>query len=270
MRFVLFPALFILLSSPTRGQIGAEAQGGKLTSWMAIGLDQELSERWTSVTDFGWGTHSDPDNLAFLKRQGLIVFTQDFIYDIAPHWRVAASFGYWRRNFYEDQPPYDANQFLPYRNELRPFQRLYYDHRIGIVLVTHTLRTDYRFYWGPGFDSRWPTPFEFRARYMINAKIPMTSDNLNWIILNNEVLTAVDKYSEAEALIKGKGWSPYVFTENRFSVYYRRRIQKLRADFDVGLMDQYWREVRQTEFTTSYNIMLDLIVYDPFSRHHKG
>lgn len=270
MRLLSFLAACILWPVIARAQIGAEAQGGKLTSWMAVGLDQELSERWTSVTDIGWGTHSDPDNLAFLKRQGLIVFTQDFIYDFAPHWRVAASFGYWRRNFYDDQPPYDANPVLPYRNELRPFQRLYYDHAIGTVLVTHTLRTDYRFYWTPGFDARWPTPFEFRARYMVNFKVPVTDNHLNWIIVNDEILTAADKYSDAEALVRGKNWSPYVFTENRFSLYYRRRLQGVRADFDVGLMDQYWREVRQTYFTTSYNIMLDLIVYDPFSRHHKG
>jgi hypothetical protein len=197
------------------------------------------------------------------------VLTQDFIYRINAHWRVATSFGYWRRNYYDELPPYDARTNDSYRNELRPFQRLYYDHRFGDVLVTHTFRADYRFYWTPGYTERWPTPFEFRARYMINVKIPFTRDKLNWVIFNDEVLSAVDKYSASDAALQGKNWSVYKLTENRFSVYYRRRLEHLRADMDVGLMHQYWREVKQVDFTNSFNIMIDLIVYDPFGKSKK-
>jgi hypothetical protein len=132
--------------------------------------------------------------------------------------------------------------------------------------LTHTARFDYRFYWTPGFDARWPTPFEFRARYMLNLKIPITPDKLNQIILVNEILAAVDKRNDSEAALTGAKWSPFKLTENRFSVYYRRRIAHLNADLDIGLMHQYWREVRQTDFTTSLNVMVDLIVYNPFSR----
>jgi hypothetical protein len=105
---------------------------------------------------------------------------------------------------------------------------------------------------------------------MVNIKIPVSGDNVHWIIINNEILTAIDKNSDAVSSVTGQKWTPYVFTENRFSLYYRRKLHKMRADFDIGLMDQYWREVRQAEFTTSYNVMLDLIIYEPFGRHRRG
>jgi hypothetical protein len=247
-------------------QIGAEAQGGKMTTWIALGLDQELSTRVTSVTDFGFGRHGDPNNFALLSKQGLIVFTQDFIYRFNSHWRLAASFGYWRRNFYSEDPPYEATPGLEYRNELRPFQRVYYDQKIGRLSLTHTARFDYRFYWTPAFAERWPTPFEFRARYMLNLKIPISPDQLNQIILVDEILAATDKRSAAETAVTGEKWSPFKLTENRFSVYYRRKLKHLNADLDLGLMHQYWREVRQTDFTTSLNVMVDLIIYNPFGK----
>ncbi len=265
-RRLLVLTLCVFWISRAYSQIGAEAQGGKMTTWIALGFDQELSKRITSATDFGFGRHGDPDNFALLSKQGLIVFTQDFIYRINSHWRVAASFGYWRRNYYADDPPYEPVPGLEYRNELRPFQRVYYDQKLGKLSLTHTARLDYRFYWTPGFDERWSTPFEFRARYMLNLKIPITPDRLNQIIFVNEILAATDQRNDAEAASTGSKWSPFKFTENRFSVYYRHRVGHLNADLDLGLMHQYWREVRQTDFTTSLNVMVDLIIYNPFGR----
>ncbi len=248
------------------GQIGAEAQGGRLTTWFAVGLDQEISKRITSVTDFGFGRHSDPTNLTLFEKQGLIVFTQDFIYRLNEHWRIATSFGYWRRNYYSDSPPYEPTQGLEYRNEVRPFQRIYYDQKIGNMRLTHTVRLDYRFYWVPEFKDRWATPFEFRARYMANLKIPITSDRVNQVIINDEILTAVDKLNSADATLAQQKWTAFKLTENRFSLYYRRQLSHLHADLDLGFMHQYWREVKASEFTTSFNVMVDLIVYNPFGR----
>ena len=89
-----------VLPLAAQAQIGAEAQGGKLTTWVALGLDKELSVRWSSVTDLGVGRHSDPTgSLNPVKRTGLFVLTQDFVYRLRPRWRVALSGGYWRRDY---------------------------------------------------------------------------------------------------------------------------------------------------------------------------
>ncbi|MDQ2770468.1 MAG: DUF2490 domain-containing protein [Bacteroidota bacterium] len=260
-RFAALLAFAAPILAPGRAaaQIGAEAQGGKLTTWVAFGLDKELSEHWTSVTDIGFGRHSDPTgDLNPVKRQGLFVVTQDFIYRISPHWRTAVSFGYWRRNSYQEEAPYEASQPNTYRNELRPFQKLYYDVQFGKILFTNTLRADYRFYFTPGF-SRWPTPFELRAREMVNAKIPLDPTHRHWIILNDEVLTAADDYSAGTAEKMGHQWSPYKLTENRASVYYRHSFPEHKLDCDIGIMHQRWRETQQPAFNTSYNLMMDFI-----------
>ncbi|GAB3579863.1 hypothetical protein GCM10027345_20520 [Hymenobacter daeguensis] len=241
-------------------QIGAEAQGGKLTSWVAFGFDKELSERWTSVTDVGFGRHSDPTgDLNPVKRQGLLVLTQDFIYRLSPHWRTAVSAGYWRRNAYSEEAPYDASQPNRYRNELRPFQKLYYDTKFGKVLFTNTLRADYRFYFTPDFG-RWPTPFEFRARDMVSAAIPLDEAHRHWLIVSDEVLTASDDYSAGTAEKMGHHWSPYKLTENRASLYYRRSFSEHKLNWDIGIMHQRWRETQQTAFGTSYNLMMDFLI----------
>ncbi len=252
----------------SQAQIGAEAQGGKFTTWCALGIDYELSARWTSVTDLGYGRHSDPDNALLLKRQGLNVITQDFIRRVNSHWRFALSAGYWRRNAYSEDTPYNARPFpYEFRNELRPYQRLYYDHQVRNLKITHTLRADERFYYDQDFHGPWTTPFEFRARYMVNVKIPLGQNGRHWIIPNDEVLSAIDQYATVIAQQKGGKWSPYQLTENRLSLYYRHSFREQRIDIDIGLMHQYWRErPGLSHFNTSYNIMLDVIIRDPFRK----
>lgn len=245
-------------------QIGAEAQGGRLTLWTALGIDYKLSSRWASMTDLGYGCHSDPDNTQLFKRQGLNVLTQDFIYHINSHWRVAISGGYWRRNAYQDQAPYNARNFpYEFRNELRPYQRLYYKLNIGQVKITNTFRIDERFYFTQNFHDAWTTPFEFRARYMLDGRRPFTKDKQNWVIVNDEVLTAIDERA-------GGSWSDYQLTENRLSLYYRHTFTKQRVDIDLGLMHQYWRErPGASNFNVSCNIMFDVILHDPFRKQQE-
>ncbi len=261
----LFIFLAFFSAKKVLSQIGAEAQGGKLTMWAAVGIDQELTNKWLSVTDIGYGRHSDPDNYDLTKRLGLNVITQDFVFKPHEHWGYVFSFGYWRRNFYEDNIPYDARP-APYifRNEIRPYQKIFYTHHINSIKITHLLRTDNRFYYNQYFSHAWTTPFEFRLRYMETWRFPLSADKKNWFIAMDEVLTAIDNYSKPTA---GKNWSPYQFTENRFSVYYRRRLGDKNVDLDFGLMHQYWRDKPGINaFNVSYNLMFDLIIYDPFGK----
>lgn len=262
-------SLFVLLAGhECLSQIGAEAQGGQLSLWAAIGLDQELSKKWLSITDIGYGRHSDPNDVLLLKRQGLNVLTQDFVFKMNEHWHFAFSFGYWRRNAYDEKAPFDA-RLTPYsfRNEIRPFQRIYYRHRLGGIRISHGLRADYRFYYNEDFSGTWTTPFEFRARYIQAWRIPLTKDGLNWFIVNDEVLTAIDRYSGTVTALTGTNWSPYQITENRFSLYYRRSIKERTIDLDIGIMHQYWRDKPGLNtFNLSYNLMFDIIIRNPFKR----
>jgi hypothetical protein len=262
---LIYCGLIIALHLPA--QIGAESQGGKITSWTALGIDNKISKNWISVTDFGYGRHSDPNNNQLYKRQGLVVFTQDFIYNAGKHWSFSISGGYWRRNAYSDLAPYDERAFpYQFRNELRPYQKTYYRFKINNIKVTQVFRTDYRFYINQDFSGRWPTPFEFRARYRLNFKIPFTKNQQNLFIADDEVLSAIDKYSSAVQAIEGHSLSPYQITENRLSFYYRRNFKHEKIIVDIGIMHQYWREAPGiNHFNTSYNLMFDVILKDPFS-----
>lgn len=260
--------MIILGNNLAVGQIGAEAQGGQASLWTAIGIDQRIAGKWLSVTDLGFGRHSDPDNFLLLKRQGLNVFTQDFVYKANSHWHFTVSSGYWRRNAYDDVSPFDSRA-TPYqfRNEIRPFQKIYYLHAIGIIRLQHVLRTDYRFYYNQDFSDVWTTPFEFRARYLQAWKFPLDKKRRNWFIASDEVLSAIDQYSGTMTKIQNAKWSPYQITENRFSVYYRRSFIEKRIDIDFGIMHQYWREKPGLNtFNISYNLMFDIIIKDPFGK----
>ncbi|MEO8760281.1 MAG: DUF2490 domain-containing protein [Bacteroidia bacterium] len=263
--FILI-SCFLLVSYQSFSQIGAEAQGGKISLWMALGIDQKISKRWVSLTDLGYGRHSDPNNNAIVKRQGLNVLTQDFIYKANAHWHFSISFGYWRRNYYDDNLPYDARNYpQQFRNEIRPYQKTYYKHSLKNISITHVFRTDYRFYFDQDFSHQWTTPFEFRARYLQSWKIPLTKNKKNFIIPMEEVLTAVDKYDATTASAKHSKWSPYQITENRFSLYYRRSLLNQKIDIDLGIMYQYWRDrPGVSNFNTTYNVMFDIIIKEPF------
>ncbi|MBS1638251.1 MAG: DUF2490 domain-containing protein [Bacteroidetes bacterium] len=258
-----------MLAFAVKAQIAAEAQGGQVTMWTALGIDQELSKRWTSVTDFGYGRHSDPDNFDIAKRQGLNVVMQNFVFKINEHFGVAICAGYWRRNAYNDTPPYDSRSY-PYawRNEFRPYQKFYYDLKLKKIKISNTIRFDERFYYDQDLSKRWTTPFEFRTRFMTNWKIPLFSNQKNWILCNDEVLASTVKFGQANVLATGKHWSDITFMENRLSLYYRRSMHENRIDVDLGLMYQYWRErVTSPNFNNSLNVMVDVILRDPFSWH---
>jgi hypothetical protein len=240
----------------TFSQIGAEAQGGKMTTWLALGIDQKISKNWLLVTDFGYGRHSDPNNFDLFKRQGLNVVTQDFIFK-PNNWSYAFGIGYWRRNFYSDDAPFDK-QTAPFefRNEVRPYQRVYYHQKINNIKVSHSVRTDYRFYYTQDFKYNWSTPFEFRLRLMESWKIPFTKNLKNWVILVDEGLSAIDRRDPSK-----NNWSPYQFTENRLSLYYRRSFFDGDVELDIGMMHQYWRDKPGVStFNISYNFMVDIII----------
>lgn len=252
--FSIILLLHICLNPPNiYAQIGAEAQGGKLAFWSAIGIDQGLSKKWLSITDIGYGRHSDNDNYKLFSNQGLLVFTQDFMYQINSHFKVTASAGYWKRNYYQTDLP-------EYRNELRPFTRLYYQHRLKNSLITHQLRNDFRFFYTPDY-TKWKTPFEYRWRYMLAVNKALSKKNNTFIIVNNEILCS-SAYNELS-----KEFGTMKLSENRFSFYFRYRLNKV--DIDLGIMHQYYRQESTNEFTQSISLMIDCILRNTFSKKSK-
>lgn len=264
---------FLFLSSTyIHSQISAEAQGGKVGFWSALGIDQEINANWISITDIGYGKHSDPNNRLLMKRAGLNVITQDFVHKInSSSWQISLSFGYWKRNTYSDTPPYNMRENpFQFRNEIRPYSKLKYTGNFSKLEYSHTFRTDYRFYFIQNFSNSWPTPFEFRFRIMETLKLPLTANKKNYFILVDEVLSAIDKKQDKHTNVLTENWTEYQFTENRLSAYYKRTFINQKMELDLGIMHQYWREKPgEKNFNTTINFMIDLIVKDPFGEKKK-
>jgi hypothetical protein len=43
-------------------------------------------------------------------------------------------------------------------------------------------------------------------------------------------------------------------------------FESIDLDLDIGVMDQYWREVKEPNCTNSINLMVDIIISNPFRR----
>jgi hypothetical protein len=187
----------------------------------------------------------------------LAVVTQDFSYRFNRHWRATISAGYWHRDYYANTPPYD-HQGNEFRNEFRPFQRVYYDWDWGKVQLSNQVRADYRFFFTPGF-SRWPTTFEFRPRDMVKATIPIGHSGKNFIIPMYEILAGIDKYGPERQALYHQVWSDMTWFDNRPAIFLRHHLEDKKADVDVGVMYQRVRSTYDPRWDTSINLMFDII-----------
>lgn len=271
MRFKIFIfCVFCVLRASSRcdAQITSAAQGGNAASWSALGLVQQMRGNWRATTNIGTGMHSDPDkkDLKIAQKMGVFVAKQSFSYQLSHHLAISSGLGYWRKYKYASSQPYDKRPSpLSYRNEFRSFSKVNYSFKLGNIKIGQYIRPEFRFFYNQNLSGRWPTPFEFRIRYRLSGKIPLNKKRTNYLVILDEVFSATDKYGKTNA--GSTTWSPYKFTENRLSLFYKHSFIKNKLDLDVGIMNQYWRKkMTSNGFNVTNTLMVDLIIYDIFSK----
>jgi hypothetical protein len=129
---------------------------------------------------------------------------------------------------------------------------------MGKIKFSNQVRTDYRFYFTPNWQ-RWPSRFEFRARDMIKAQIPVGKSGKNSVILMYEILAGKDKYGPERQAKYGSIWSSMTWFDNRPCLFVRHHLDSIKADWDVGIMYQRDRTPYDERWDTSVNLMMDVI-----------
>lgn len=268
-RKIFFLFIFFFHLSPVKSQITSAAQGGNAASWLAFGIEQKIKKNWVTSFNFGNGRHSNsnPADYHLFKNQGVLVIKPQLMYQ-RKHWQYMGGIGFWDRKNYSFSSPY-ALLASPYgtRYEFRWYGKIAFTHQINSFKISYGIRPEFRYFFKKNIPERWDTPFEFRARCDINIQYSFR-EKKDHLILINEVFTAMDKpYLTSKYSGYHAGWTDYVWTENRISLFYKHTFMNGWFDLDFGVMNQYWRiKLTESKFTITNTLMMDIIIHDLFNR----
>ncbi|SDJ88598.1 Protein of unknown function [Catalinimonas alkaloidigena] len=243
-----------LSSLPAKAQITAQGQGGHLVLWTALGAEQQLGRRWVNKNAIAFSRHSTLNDWNPVRQRGVFTVREELAYRLSPHVTLAQGLFYAQR-------AYDDATHPRYLNEVRLYPRVIHAFRLGRIHMAQYLRCDVRFFSAPGFTA-WQKPFSFRNRYQLKGTLPLDGAQQNFLIGITEFFFATDETIRPEG---GAHFSPYAFTENRSSLFFRHHLTHPDAFLDVGLMDQTWKDSQTGHFRESWLLQFDLIFRNPFS-----
>jgi len=244
----------IATALPACAQITAQGQGGNDVLWMAFGIEQKLGKRWTNKNAIAYSRHSGEDDLTLLEQSGVFTVREEIVYRISRHFKLSQGVFYAGRNYYDAEHP-------SYINEIRLYPRLYHEFNAGRIRFSHYIRADLRFFSGPGFR-QYSKPFELRNRYNMKVSVPLDKNEEHFITGITEFFFATDTKLRPEGAMQ----TPYDFTENRTSFFYRRRLKDPDMYFDAGVMFQTWKDSATGNFRETVLLQVDIILIDPFHR----
>lgn len=248
--------IFVSSFSFSHAQISAQGQGGNDVVWVALGVEQSVGKRWTNKNAIAYSRHSSQKSWNAMQQSGVFTLREEIVYRFSKRVKIAQGFFYAERNYYDREHPL----FL---NEIRCYPRIYHEFSYKGISFSQYLRTDLRFFSGPGFTS-YHRPLEIRNRYLMKATFPLDRKGKFFLIGITEFFFATDKEKEYDG---SSHYTSYHFTENRSSIYLRRKLETLDAFFDVGVMTQTWNDTEV--FRETLILQVDLIFINPFSRNNR-
>jgi hypothetical protein len=227
-------------------------------SWGAVGMNQQISKRWSTTMYVGYARESNPDNFSLLTKSAIFVANQETQYLFNTKWQLAFCSSFRIQNRYIKEAPYTSNE-PSLRDELRFYSRLYYRNHIGKINITYSFRPELRLFYDQHL-TRWDSsPEELRFRFKIQANIPLNEEKSNLFIVGNEWLSATDKKSNPDGMIY---WSSYRFTEDRFTTYLRHILKKPALIIDVGMMHQIRIDDHKAKYIVHFGF--DFLFQNPF------
>ena len=218
--------------------------------WSAIGVQQKINKKNTSLTYIGEGRISGPDSHDIMKEQSILVINEEVYHSINKHWKYSYALSYRRQHEYEDAAP----EAIAIQQEFRLYGRLSNAIVLGRVKWKNTIRQEARKFYTPDFNTV-EDLFQFRTRIKTQLTVPLGSSDANKLTGSAEALFAIsDERSE--------GWGNYGYTESRFCFYYTYKPQSLPVIFDVGYMNDlmgYGHAVADASY-----LAFDVILENPF------
>lgn len=236
--------------------------GAKVVGWGAIGINQQLSKRWSVTLYTGGSRQSDPDNLNPVRKASIFVVNQESLYSVNSSWQLAFCTSVRIQDLYTDEKPYDLED-PGIRNELRYYLRLFHKRQGRKIQWVYSFRPEFRTFYTHDWE-QWSTPLEIRLRLKGQGNIPLNKSKSNQLILANEILSAIDHYQhKTEAHDE---WSSYHFTEDRFTNYFRHSFSKPSIIVDAGFMHQFLIDKRNNDVHYTLYLAVDLLIQNPFGK----
>lgn len=240
---------------PLRAQIPAQGQGGKDVIWLATGLEQKIGKRWINKSAIAYSRHSGLNDWNATKEAGIFTVREEIVYRLSNKYKLSQGVFYAKRVYHDAEHP-------NYVNEIRLYPKIYHEFKWHKSTFSQYIRTDIRFFSSPGFKA-YDKPLEIRNRYLIKGTIPLGQSHQNYLIGMTEFFFATDKKINKDGSVN---FTSYQFTENRSSIYFRHRLNNLKAFFDVGIMFQTWNNDSTKRLKETYLLQIDLIFIDLFSK----
>lgn len=247
-----FSALFAQISPPGLDE-------ARDAVWAAVGTTQQWRDHWQTTIYLGGSRQSPSGNFSLFNRFAIGVVNLEQGYRFNEHWQLSGCLTYRTQNIYNDDAPPATG--IPTREEWRYYARLYYRHQVKRVGFNWSFRPEYRTFFSnsKGWD---PVPQQLRIRFKVQASIPLNKSGTNQFIVANEWLTVTDHRIHTG---ENRHWTPYKFSEDRVTTYFRHTFKKPSLVFDAGLMYQ----LRPNE-NAIVHLAFDIIFVDPFGKGNGG
>ncbi|WP_276371418.1 DUF2490 domain-containing protein [Chryseolinea sp. H1M3-3] len=253
MKFVLW----VLIAASTVESYGQISPPGlddtNVALWSAIGINQEISKRWSISAYAGNSTKSNPDNFLLTQKQAMFILNQETKFEISDRWSLSFCASYRRQNEYQAEHPFLSDD-PRIKIENRYYLRFYFNENFNKIKLTVSLRPELRLFYSDR-GHRW-SPLDRGLRFRLKAQvsIPLSPSGANQLIVANEILTATDRERKENTY----DWTRYSFTENRLSTYFRHTFNHFLST-DVGIMHQI-----KASGEYAAHVGIDLIFTNPF------
>jgi hypothetical protein len=253
----LLPVLlisFLLSYSNANAQLSPPGLGDTHDAfWSAIGVQQKISEKTTSMTYVGEGRISGPNDNDMMKEQSILVLNEEMYHAINPSWKYSYALSYRRQDLYGDNTAYEVKH-PEIQQEFRVYGRLSNSRTLGRMKWKNTLRQEVRKFYTPDFDNP-EDVMQLRTRLKTQLTLQLGSTNENHITGSAEALFSISDETNA-------GWGSFGYKESRFCLYYSYAPKSLPVTFDVGYMNDlmgYGHDVADASY-----LAFDIILENPF------
>lgn len=250
--------VFILFQQIVFGQISSPGLGKANTAnWFALGVRQELDtiadKGWQSMTYFGFGQKSNPDNYNPFYKPAIFVVNQEFYHQFHKTWQYSFAVSYRRQDEYFDIPPYE-HETTRIKQEFRTYGRFSYIFKTSRIKLIPTFRQEFRKFYSPDFNNT-DEDFQFRSRFRLQLTVNLYKNKTHRLIVSSEQLFSISKQTTPN------NWTDYNYRESRFSLYYSLSPKTLPLIFNIGYMNNLVGN--KIVFDVHY-LAFDIIIENPF------
>jgi len=232
----------------------------RLASWMAIGLEQSLSEHpsWQSFSYIGYGFMSNAGGPYHLfENPSMLIINQEFKKKLTAHFSLTGAMSYRRQYRYADDRPYHRTE-PPVKTELRTYGKFAYNWTTDKIKWNIDFRPEFRKFFLTGMQGLWPDK-ALRARFKLKSTLPLTDRLNHFLILSAESLFQSEKMVSDEP--SQGDWTGFFYDDSRFCIYYRYVPEGWPFYAEIGYMNNL---AGKSPAIAMHHIGLDLVFKNVF------